>query len=150
MFLFMLEVLRSCRQAVYAQSKTCAKPPVYAYRTALTGFCGDISSIQAEQGRLSMTTAPTKASRRWTMPSCELQNPALTVRRLILALLGSRSTAHLPVTVYSSGLKMYLRTGICQGLCEASQMEVSWVIHSKVCRVTEFHSWACCFVAASV
>ncbi len=67
MFLFMCGLRahvrdsRSCKQAVFTQSNTCAKPPVYSNRAVLTGFCGDISSIQEGQSRLSMTTEADKS-----------------------------------------------------------------------------------------
>jgi len=48
------------RQAVFTQSNTCVKPPVYCNRAVLTGFCGDTSSIQVEQ-RLSTTTETDKS-----------------------------------------------------------------------------------------
>lgn len=52
---------RSCKQAVFTQSNTCAKPPVYSNRAVLTGFCGDISSIQEGQSILSTTTEADKS-----------------------------------------------------------------------------------------
>lgn len=82
------------RQAVFTQSNTCVKPPVYCNRAVLTGFCGDTSSIQEGQ-RLSKTTESDKSKpEKDNVPAWITK--ALTVGSLILALPGSKSAAHLP------------------------------------------------------
>lgn len=149
MFLFMcclhahVRDSQRCRQAVFSQSNTCAKPPVYSNRTVLTGFGGDISSIQEGQSRLSTTTEADKSKPEkdnvlaWiTKASTHSGKPYFSFARVEKCC----SPSHLPVTVCTSGSKTYPRTGICQSLSNASLMEVSQVIYSAVRRVTEFHS----------